>query len=43
MGLVIPDRLFWALPESEEGEEGEADGPDMNADFFEMPINETNH
>lgn len=43
MGHVIPDRLFWALPESEEGEEGEPDGPDMNADFFEMPINETKH
>jgi hydroxymethylpyrimidine/phosphomethylpyrimidine kinase len=43
MGHVIPDRLFWALPESEEGEEGEVDGPDMNADFFEMPINETKH
>ena len=43
MGHVIPDRLFWALPESEEGEEGEDGGPDMNADFFEMPINETKH
>ena len=43
MGHVIPDRLFWALPESEEGEEGDTDGPDMNADFFEMPINETKH
>lgn len=43
MGHVIPDRLFWALPESEEGEEGDEGGPDMNADFFEMPINETKH
>ena len=43
MGHVIPDRLFWALPESEEGEDGETDGPDMNADFFEMPINDTKH
>jgi hydroxymethylpyrimidine/phosphomethylpyrimidine kinase len=43
MGHVIPDRLFWALPESEEGEEVEDGGPDMNADFFEMPINETKH
>ena len=43
MGHVIPDRLFWALPESEEGEEGEDGGLDMNADFFEMPINETKH
>ncbi|MFM8824170.1 MAG: hydroxymethylpyrimidine/phosphomethylpyrimidine kinase [Limnohabitans sp.] len=43
MGHVIPDRLFWALPETEEGEEGEDGGPDMNADFFEMPINETKH
>lgn len=43
MGHVIPDRLFWALPETGEGEEGDEGGPDMNADFFEMPINETKH
>jgi hydroxymethylpyrimidine/phosphomethylpyrimidine kinase len=43
MGHVIPDRLFWALPETEEGDEGDEGGPDMNADFFEMPINETKH
>ena len=45
MGHVIPDRLFWALPDpdDEDGEASEADGPDMNADFFEMPINETKH
>jgi hydroxymethylpyrimidine/phosphomethylpyrimidine kinase len=48
MGHVIPDRLFWALPEAED-EDGESDenglteGPDMNADFFEMPINDTKH
>ena len=42
MGHVIPDRLFWALPESDE-EDAESEGPDMNADFFEMPINETKH
>jgi len=45
MGHVIPDRLFWALPDpdDEDGDASEADGPDMNADFFEMPINETKH
>ncbi|MEN9330683.1 MAG: Hydroxymethylpyrimidine/phosphomethylpyrimidine kinase [Pseudomonadota bacterium] len=42
MGHVIPDRLFWALPESDD-EEAESEGPDMNADFFEMSINETKH
>ena len=42
MGHVIPDRLFWALPESDE-EDAESEGPDMNADFFEMSINETKH
>jgi hydroxymethylpyrimidine/phosphomethylpyrimidine kinase len=41
MGKVIPDRLFWALPDAED--ESEAEGPDMNADFFEMSINETKH
>ena len=45
MGHVIPDRLFWALPDpdDEDGDASEAEGPDMNADFFEMPINETKH
>jgi hydroxymethylpyrimidine/phosphomethylpyrimidine kinase len=45
MGHVIPDRLFWALPDpdDEDGDASEADGPGMNADFFEMPINETKH
>ena len=43
MGHVIPDRLFWALPEPEESEDDAEAGPDMNADFFEMPINETKH
>ena len=42
MGKVIPDRLFWALPDTED-DEAEAEGPDMNADFFEMPINDTKH
>jgi len=42
MGKVIPDRLFWALPETED-DESEEEGPDMNADFFEMPINDTKH
>jgi hydroxymethylpyrimidine/phosphomethylpyrimidine kinase len=43
MGHVVPDRLFWALPESEDGEDDPEGGPDMNADFFEMSINETKH
>jgi hydroxymethylpyrimidine/phosphomethylpyrimidine kinase len=43
MGHVVPDRLFWALPEPEDGEDDPEGGPDMNADFFEMPINETKH
>ena len=42
MGHVIPDRLFWALPESDDDDET-SEGPDMNADFFEMSINETKH
>ncbi len=43
MGQVIPDRLFWALPD-EEGAEDE-DGPEMHpgADYFEVPFNETKH
>jgi hydroxymethylpyrimidine/phosphomethylpyrimidine kinase len=42
MGKVIPDRLFWALPDTDD-DESEEEGPDMNADFFEMPINDTKH
>jgi hydroxymethylpyrimidine/phosphomethylpyrimidine kinase len=42
MGKVIPDRLFWALPDAED-DDAEAEGPDMNGDFFEMSINETKH
>jgi hydroxymethylpyrimidine/phosphomethylpyrimidine kinase len=42
MGHVIPDRLFWALPETDDEDET-GEGPDMNADFFEMPINDTKH
>ncbi|PUE42115.1 bifunctional hydroxymethylpyrimidine kinase/phosphomethylpyrimidine kinase [Limnohabitans sp. Hippo3] len=43
MGQVIPDRLFWALPEGEEtdGEEGPEVHP--GADYFEVPFNETKH
>lgn len=43
MGQVIPDRLFWALPEGEETD-GE-DGPEVHpgADYFEVPFNETKH
>jgi hydroxymethylpyrimidine/phosphomethylpyrimidine kinase len=45
MGQVIPDRLFWAQPEGEGGEE--TDGPEDHlhpgADYFEVPFNETKH
>ena len=42
MGQVVPDRLFWALPE---GEETDDDGPEVHpgADYFEVPFNETKH
>jgi hydroxymethylpyrimidine/phosphomethylpyrimidine kinase len=42
MGQVIPDRLFWALPE---GEETDDDGPEVHpaSDYFEVPFNETKH
>ena len=44
MGQVIPDRLFWALPEGEDTDD-EEEGPDVHpgADYFEVPFNETKH
>ena len=43
MGQVIPDRLFWALPEDEDTDEEE--GPEIHpgVDYFEVPFNETKH
>ena len=43
MGQVIPDRLFWALPDDEDSDGDE--GPDVHpgADYFEVPFNETKH
>ena len=42
MGQVIPDRLFWALPE---GEDTDDESPEVHpgADYFEVPFNETKH
>ena len=44
MGQVIPDRLFWALPEGEETDSDDED-PESHpgADYFEVPFNETKH
>jgi hydroxymethylpyrimidine/phosphomethylpyrimidine kinase len=42
MGQVIPDRLFWAQPESET-EADEPVGMHLTGDFFEVPHNETKH
>jgi hydroxymethylpyrimidine/phosphomethylpyrimidine kinase len=40
MGNVVPDRLFWAQPESGEGEEdGAADDPPA----FDLPAHDTKH
>lgn len=43
MGQVIPDRLFWALPDEEETDD--EPGPEVHpgADYFEVPFNETKH
>jgi hydroxymethylpyrimidine/phosphomethylpyrimidine kinase len=43
MGQVIPDRLFWALPEDEDDEATPGDEMPPGADYFEMPFNETKH
>jgi hydroxymethylpyrimidine/phosphomethylpyrimidine kinase len=45
MGQVVPDRLFWAVPDDEagRGEDTEGDGLHPGADYFEVPFNETKH
>ncbi len=45
MGQVVPDRLFWAQPEGESGddEHSDDDGLHPGADYFEVPFNETKH
>ena len=45
MGQVVPDRLFWAQPEGESGddEQSDDDGLHPGADYFEVPFNETKH
>jgi hydroxymethylpyrimidine/phosphomethylpyrimidine kinase len=42
MGQVIPDRLFWAQPETDDTEDS-AEGMHPTGDFFEFPANETKH
>ena len=42
MGHVIPDRLFWAQPEGEEGD-GEPEGAGGEAQAFDFPAHETKH
>jgi len=39
MGHVVPDRLFWAQPEADEGEDDEPDTPPT----FDMPAHDTKH
>ncbi len=45
MGQVVPDRLFWAQPKGESGddEHSDDDGLHPGADYFEVPFNETKH
>jgi hydroxymethylpyrimidine/phosphomethylpyrimidine kinase len=43
MGQVIPDRLFWAQPETDEEADDAGDGMHPTGDFFEIPHNETKH
>jgi hydroxymethylpyrimidine/phosphomethylpyrimidine kinase len=42
MGQVIPDRLFWALPEDEQADEKDP-AVHVSTDCFEVPLTETKH
>ncbi|HET8746239.1 MAG TPA: bifunctional hydroxymethylpyrimidine kinase/phosphomethylpyrimidine kinase [Ramlibacter sp.] len=39
MGHVVPDRLFWAQPEAEDGEDDDTDSPPA----FDLPAHDTKH
>ena len=41
MGNVVPDRLFWAQPESEAGELTEEEAQALQV--FDMPTHDTKH
>ena len=43
MGQVIPDRLFWALPDEEEMDTEDEPAAHPGLDHFEVPFNETKH
>lgn len=43
MGQVIPDRLFWALPEGEESDDEDDLEVHPGDDYFEVPFNVTKH
>jgi hydroxymethylpyrimidine/phosphomethylpyrimidine kinase len=43
MGQVIPDRLFWALPDGEETDPEDDPEIQPGADYFAVPFNETKH
>ena len=43
MGHVIPDRLFWAQPEGEEGDDDAAATPAETQQAFEFPAHDTKH
>ncbi|MBP7567688.1 MAG: bifunctional hydroxymethylpyrimidine kinase/phosphomethylpyrimidine kinase, partial [Burkholderiaceae bacterium] len=41
MGHVVPDRLFWAQPDTDEDDEAEAQ--DSTIEGFELPPHDTRH
>ncbi|WP_295519573.1 bifunctional hydroxymethylpyrimidine kinase/phosphomethylpyrimidine kinase [Limnohabitans sp. Rim8] len=43
MGQVIPDRLFWALPDEEDMDTEDQPDAHPGLDHFEVPFNETKH
>lgn len=43
MGHVLPDRMFWAQPDDEEGEDDTAAPDPLDATGFEIPPHDTKH
>lgn len=43
MGHVVPDRMFWAQPEGEDGDGADDESPSPSVPGFDLPAHDTKH